>query len=262
MKEYLNLVTKVLDVGFQRKNRTNVDTISLFGVSFEHNMADGFPILTTKKVNFSACTHELLWFLKGSTNIKYLNDNNIHIWDAWADKKGELGPIYGKQWLSSGVKKVNQIDYVINEIKENPYSRRILLDAWSASDLKEQALPPCHVLYQFYAEPETKELSLQVYMRSADIFLGLPFDIAEGGLLLSMIALITGYTPNILRYVIGDAHVYTNHIAQLGVQLQRECFKLPTLRLAKKESIYEYTIEDIKLIDYKHHSFLKGDIAV
>lgn len=262
MRAYLDLVKKVLENGQLRSNRTGVDTISIFGADLEHNMQEGMPVLTTKRVNFRACVHELLWFLKGDTNIKYLIDNNVHIWDAWADKNGDLGPVYGKQWISSGTKGVNQIDYVIKEIIENPWSRRILLDAWSPSDLEAQALPPCHVLYQFYAEPATKELSLQVYMRSADIFLGLPFDIAEGGLLLYLVSAITGYTPTKLRYVLGDAHIYVNHISQLKVQLGREPYSLPSLDIPRKESIYAYKAEDIKLIDYKHHGFLKGEVAV
>lgn len=262
MKSYLKLAANVFTQGLQRSNRTGVDTLSLFGATLEHNMSEGMPVLTTKKVNFRACIHELLWFLRGDTNIKYLTDNNVHIWDDWADENGDLGPIYGKQWIESGPKKVNQVDYLIKEIRENPLSRRLILDAWSPSDLKEQALPPCHILYQFYAEPNQKNLSLQVYMRSADIFLGLPFDIAEGGLLLHLVSSVTGYTPLKLRYVLGDAHIYVNHLEQMRTQLGRECFSLPRIEINKKESIYDYTIDDIKLVDYKSHSFLKGDVAV
>lgn len=262
MVEYLNLAKAVLAEGKKRTNRTGIDTVSIFGAVLEHDMSKGMPILTTKKVNFKACVHELLWFLKGDTNIKYLTDNGVHIWDAWADKNGDLGPVYGRQWISSGPKKVNQVDYVINEIKNNPYSRRIIIDSWNPSDMQDMALPPCHVLYQFYADPVSKQLSLQVYMRSADIFLGLPFDIAEGALLLSMIAKVTGYTPNKLRYVLGDAHIYVNHLEQIEKQLSRSTFELPKLELPEADSIYDYTFDDIKLIDYKHHSFLKGDVAV
>lgn len=262
MLSYLSLANSVLINGTKRYNRTGIDTISIFGAELVHDMSQGMPVLTTKKINFRACVHELLWFLKGDTNIKYLTDNNVHIWDAWADENGDLGPIYGKQWTQFGPNKVNQIDYVINEIKTNPYSRRIVLCGWNPSDMQDMSVPPCHVLYQFYADPVSKELSLQVYMRSADIFLGLPFDIAEGALLLSMIAKVTGYKPRMLRYMLGDAHIYANHLEQVTTQLGRSTFELPTLELPEKSSIYDYTFEDIKLIDYKHHSFLKGDVAV
>lgn len=262
MLQYKVLINDIFLFGKHRPNRTGIDTISLFGTQFTHNMQFGLPVMTTKKVNIKACIHELLWFLKGDTNIKYLNDNGVHIWDPWADANGDLGPVYGKQWIESGPNKINQIDFVINEIKTNPYSRRILLDTWNPSDMQDMALPPCHVLYQFYANPATTQLSLQVYMRSADVFLGLPFDIAEGGILLSLIAKVTGYTPYKLRYVIGDAHIYENHISQCKTILERKQYDLPTLILPEKESIYDYRYEDFKIKNYKHHGFLKGDVAV
>lgn len=262
MHSYLNLVNRVLHTGITRPNRTGIDTLSIFGESIQHDMSLGMPVLTTKKVNFRACVVELLWFLRGDTNIKYLQDNNVHIWDAWADANGNLGPVYGKQWVESGKNRINQVDYVINEIKHNPYSRRIILDAWSPSDLADMALPPCHVLYQFYADPASNSLDLQVYMRSADLFLGLPFDIAEGALLLSLIAKITGYTPRKVKYTLGDAHIYKSHLTQVGIQLEREPLVLPTLKIAKKESIYDYDINDIELLNYEHHGFLKGEVAV
>lgn len=262
MLSYKGLVDSVLTAGIERRNRTGINAISTFGNYWFHDMEQGLPILTTKKINIKACIHELLWFLKGDTNIKYLNDNDIHIWDPWADKNGDLGPIYGKQWTYSGPKHINQVQYVIDEIRNNPLSRRIIIDGWNPSDLEDMALPPCHILYQFYAEPEDKRLSLIVYMRSADIFLGVPFDIAEGGLLLSLIAKITGYKPHFLTYFFGDAHIYTNHVKQLGIQMERECLPLPTLELSYKKCIEDYTFEDFNIINYKHHGALKGDIAV
>lgn len=262
MESYKQLVTQVLACGDGQPNRTGIDTIVDYNLHWQHSMESGLPILTTKKVNYRACIHELLWFLKGSTNIKYLTDNNVHIWDAWADENGDLGPVYGKQWTCSGPNKVDQVQYVINEIKNNPYSRRIILDAWNPSDMPDMALPPCHVLYQFHAQPQFKQLHLSVYMRSADMFLGVPFDIAEGGILLSLIAKITGYKPGMLYYTFGNAHIYTNHLAQIEKQLTREPFELPTLELPKKDSIYDYTFEDFNISGYQSHGFLKGEVAV
>lgn len=262
MKAYKDLVTRVLNFGLVKENRTGINTLSTFGQMLSHDMRYGLPLLTTKKVNYKACIHELLWFLKGDTNIKYLNDNNVHIWDAWADENGDLGPVYGKQWTDSGPNHVNQVAYVINEIKNNPDSRRILIDAWSPSELDSMALPPCHILYQFYPNIKTKSLSMCVYMRSADLFLGVPFDIAEGGMLLSLIARITGYKPYRLTYFFGDVHIYVNHLEQIQEQIKRECYNLPKLKLPKKERIEDYTFEDLKIINYKCHPFIKGEIAV
>ena len=262
MISYKNLVSKVLKEGAFSNNRTGIPTISLHGMYLKHDMSLGLPILTTKEINIKACIHELLWFLRGDTNIKYLNDNGVHIWDAWADKNGNLGPIYGKQWRSSGPNNVDQVAYVINEICTNPQSRRIVIDAWSPSELNDMALPPCHILYQFLVSESTNNIDLCVYMRSADLFLGVPFDIAEGGLLLSLIAKITGYTPNRLIYFFGDAHIYLNHISQIETQLKRTCFKLPKLELPKKQNINDYVFEDFNIIGYEHHSKLKGKVAV
>lgn len=260
--QYLNLAKQLLLFTKARPNRTGINTFSTFGIRLEHNMADGFPLLTTKKIFFKGCVHELLWFLKGSTNIKYLVDNGVHIWDAWADEKGELGPVYGKQWIDCGPTHINQVEECIKAIKEDPYSRRIIINAYHVPDIKDMALPPCHVLYQFYCKPDTKQLSLQVYMRSADVFLGLPFDIAEGGLLLSLVAEVTGYKPDKLIYILGDAHIYENHREQMLEQVMRTPYKLPKLKLAPETNIFDYTFEDIKLIDYKAHSALKGKVAV
>ena len=262
MKSYIDLAKHVLKNGVLRPNRTGTNALSVFGTRLEHDMSDGFPLLTTKKMYFRGCIHELLWFLSGSTNVKYLQDNNVHIWDAWADANGELGPVYGKQWTNYGDLGINQVANIIDLIKHNPHSRRILLDAWKADELHRMALPPCHILYQFYANPETKQLDLQVYMRSADVFLGVPFDIAEGGLLLTLIAEVTGYTPNKLIYCFGDTHIYENHIDQMREQVERDLLTLPAIEVAHKDSIFDYKFEDIKLINYSSHNSLKGIVAV
>ena len=260
MEEYKYLVGNIIRNGERRPNRTGIDTISCFGKFLQHDMSKGLPILTTKKINIKACIHELLWFLSGDTNIKYLNDNGVHIWDAWADKNGDLGPVYGKQWVDCDG--INQVQQVIDEIKNNPYSRRLIINAWNPRDLDKMALPPCHILYQFYAKPETKQLSLIVYMRSADMFLGVPFDIAEGGLLLSLVAKVTGYIPDKLKYYFGDAHIYINHLDIIRKQILHSCYALPTLELPFKESIFDYTYEDFSIIGYKSHGYMKGEVAI
>lgn len=262
MQSYKDLVAYVLKNGTLRQNRTGIDTISTFGASLRHNMAKGLPILTTKKIYTKGCIHELLWFLKGDTNIKYLVDNNVHIWDAWADGNGDLGPVYGKQWIASGPKQINQVQACVNSIITDPYSRRHIIDAWNPSDLSDMALPPCHILYQFYPRPETRELSLSVYMRSADIFLGVPFDIAEGGLLLCMMAQITGYMPAELIYTFGDAHIYINHLNAIKTQMTRKCYALPRLELNSRDSIFDYEYSDFKITGYKSHGALKGEVAI
>lgn len=262
MIAYKNLLQKVLKQGTLRGNRTGVDCLSLFGQQLRHDMSRGLPILTTKKIYIKGCIHELLWFLKGDTNIKYLVDNDVYIWNAWADENGDLGPVYGRQWIASGKNRVNQVQYVIDEIKNNPLSRRIIIDAWSPSELPEMALPPCHILYQFYVDTNTKRLNLSVYMRSADMFLGVPFDIAEGGLLLSMVAKVTGYTPGEMLYTFGDAHLYVTHIDKAQEQLSRSCFTLPTLNLPHKDSIFDYRYEDFEIFNYKSHNPIVAKVVV
>lgn len=262
MQSYKDLVHKVLNYGQLRHNRTGVDAISLFGASLRHNMENGMPILTTKKINIKACIYELLWFLKGDTNIKYLNDNGVHIWDAWADENGDLGPVYGKQWRDSGKRHIDQVQNAINLIQNDPLSRRIIIDAWSPSDIFDMALPPCHVLYQFYADPETMNLSLCVYMRSADLFLGVPFDIAEGAMLLQLVATVTGYWCKELIYYFGDTHIYVNHLPQIREQMTRKCYDLPELWLPNKNNIFDFVYEDFHIDNYKCHSALKGEVAV
>lgn len=262
MKAYLDLAKKVLAEGVMRPTRTGINALSVFGTRLEHDMSEGLPLLTTKKMFFKGCVHELLWFLSGSTNVNYLKENGVHIWDAWADSAGNLGPVYGKQWVSYGDLGINQVANAVNLIKHNPYSRRIIIDAWKVDELHQMALPPCHILYQFYAEPMSKQLSLQVYMRSADVFLGVPFDIAEGGLLLALVAEVTGYTPDKLVYCFGDTHIYENHIDQMKEQVERKPLSLPTIELAHKDSIFDYKFDDIKLINYTSHKALKGLVAV
>lgn len=245
MKIYLDLLKHVLTNGTKRTDRTGVGTIGIFGYNMAFDLRHGFPILTTKKVHFKSIKHELIWFLSGSTNIKYLKDNGITIWDEWADENGEVGKMYGYQWAS-------QLDGVINEIKTNPHSRRLLVSAWNVSELKEMALPPCHVMFQFYVEGNT--LSLQYYQRSADIFLGLPFNIASYALLLTHVAELTGLVPTHLKITLGDAHIYLNHLDQVNLQLQRDPMALPML---------EFTdLANAELVGYNYYPAIKAPIAI
>ena len=245
MKIYLDLLKHVLTNGTKRTDRTGVGTIGIFGYNMAFDLRHGFPILTTKKVHFKSIKHELIWFLSGSTNIKYLKDNGITIWDEWADENGEVGKMYGYQWAS-------QLDGVINEIKTNPHSRRLLVSAWNVSELKEMALPPCHIMFQFYVEGNT--LSLQYYQRSADIFLGLPFNIASYALLLTHVAELTGLVPTHLKITLGDAHIYLNHLDQVNLQLQREPMALPML---------EFTdLANAELVGYNYYPAIKAPIAI
>lgn len=245
MKIYLDLLKHVLANGTKRTDRTGVGTIGIFGYNMAFDLRHGFPILTTKKVHFKSIKHELIWFLSGSTNIKYLKDNGITIWDEWADENGEVGKMYGYQWAS-------QLDGVINEIKTNPHSRRLLVSAWNVSELKEMALPPCHIMFQFYVEGNT--LSLQYYQRSADIFLGLPFNIASYALLLTHVAELTGLVPTHLKITLGDAHIYLNHLDQVNLQLQREPMALPML---------EFTdLANAELVGYNYYPAIKAPIAI
>ena len=245
MKIYLDLLKHVLTNGTKRTDRTGVGTIGIFGYNMAFDLRHGFPILTTKKVHFKSIKHELIWFLSGSTNIKYLKDNDITIWDEWADENGEVGKMYGYQWAS-------QLDGVINEIKTNPHSRRLLVSAWNVSELKEMALPPCHVMFQFYVEGNT--LSLQYYQRSADIFLGLPFNIASYALLLTHVATLTGLVATHLKITLGDAHIYLNHLDQVNLQLQRDPMALPML---------EFTdLANAALVGYNYYPAIKAPIAI
>lgn len=260
MKNYLELVTEIINYGEKREDRTGVGTYSLFGRRLEFNLLEGFPLVTTKKVYFKGVVAELLWMLKGSTNIKFLQENNVHIWDAWADEFGELGPVYGYQWRNYGGLGVDQIKNAIDQIKNNPHSRRILVVTANPGQENQMALPPCPSMFQFYVNGSA--LSMQVYQRSCDIFLGGPFDIASYALLLSMVASVTGKFPDKLIYVFGDVHLYANHMNQAIEQIGRKPGPLPELVLSKKDNIDDFNFDDIKLIDYSPLPGIKAEIAV
>ena len=253
MKQYHDLLKHVLSHGQEKSDRTGTGTVSLFGYQMRFNLDDGFPLLTTKKIHFKSVAHELLWFLKGSTNIAYLKENNIKIWDEWADADGELGPIYGNQWrswTSSNNIKFDQITYVIKSIKTNPDSRRHIVSAWNVGEIDNMKLPPCHILFQFYVV--NNKLSCQLYQRSADIFLGVPFNIASYALLTMMVADQCGLGYGEFIHTFGDAHIYTNHINQVEQQLKRDFRPLPNLLIKKNvSSIYDYIYNDFILNNYK-----------
>ncbi len=264
MKVYLDLIQRVLDDGFEKKDRTGTGTISVFGHQMRFNLEEGFPLLTTKKMHLKSIIYELLWFLKGSTNVKYLQDNSVRIWNEWAKEDGELGPIYGYQWRSWPDNKggnIDQIKQVIESIKNNPDSRRHIVSAWNAGQIDEMQLPPCHILFQFYVADG--KLSCQLYQRSADIFLGVPFNIASYALLTMMIAQVTGLKPGEFVHTLGDAHIYTNHIEQVNLQITRKPYSLPTMNINPDvKSIDDFEYEDFELTDYQSHPLIKGIISV
>lgn len=264
MHQYLDLLKQVRDKGVIRQDRTKTGTYSIFGHQMRFDLSKGFPAVTTKRLFMKSVIYELLWFLKGDTNIKYLHDNGVHIWDEWADENGDLGPIYGKQWRSwpkSNGETIDQIDKVIYDIKHTPWSRRLIVSAWNTGDLEEMALCPCHTLFQFYVC--NGKLSCQLYQRSGDLFLGIPFNIASYSLLTMMIAQVTGLTPGEFIHTIGDAHIYTNHIDQVNEQLSREPYDLPKMEINPLiENINDFQYTDFNLINYKHHPYIKAPIAV
>lgn len=264
MKQYLDLLDHVVKTGIEKSDRTGTGTISVFGYQMRFNLEDGFPLLTTKKLHLRSIIHELLWFISGDTNIRYLNDNGIKIWDDWADEEGNLGPVYGSQWRSwksADGKKIDQLINVINSIKESPDSRRHIVSAWNVGDLDDMALPPCHLMFQFYVAKG--RLSCQLYQRSADIFLGVPFNIASYSLLTMMIAQICGLKPGDFVHTLGDAHIYLNHLEQVRLQLTRAPYPLPKMLINPEVSdILKYSFEDFSLVDYTAHSHIKGDISV
>ena len=263
MKHYLNLLENILHNGMKKEDRTGTGTYSTFGYQMRFNLQDGFPLLTTKKLHWKSIVHELLWFLKGDTNIKYLQDNNVRIWNEWADENGELGPVYGKQWRSwegKDGKTFDQMKNLINEIKNNPDSRRLIVSAWNVGEIDEMALPPCHLLFQFYVNDG--KLSLQLYQRSADVFLGVPFNIASYSLLLMIIAKECGLEPYEFIHTLGDAHIYTNHLEQVKEQLGRTPTQLPTVVLKDGVKWDEYTYDDIILMNYNAQPHIKGVVAV
>lgn len=264
MKQYIDLVQRVLTEGVRKEDRTGTGTISLFGHQSRYNMADGFPMLTTKKLHLKSIVYELLWFLAGDTNAKYLQDNGVRIWNEWADENGDLGHIYGFQWRSwpdySGGH-IDQITEVVNTIKNNPDSRRIIVSAWNVADIPNMNLPPCHAFFQFYVADG--KLSLQLYQRSADIFLGVPFNIASYALLLKMMAQVTGLEAGDFVHTLGDAHIYTNHIDQLKMQMERELRTLPQMIINPDvKSIFDFKFEDFKLEGYDPHPHIKGEVAI
>lgn len=264
MRQYLDLCQRILDEGVKKEDRTGTGTISVFGHQMRFDLSDGFPLITTKKLHTKSIFHELLWFLSGDTNIGYLQENGVRIWNEWADENGDLGPVYGKQWRSFAGrdgKTVDQIKWVVEEIKRNPDSRRLIVSAWNPAELDEMALPPCHLLFQFYVADG--KLSCQLYQRSADTFLGVPFNIASYALLTQMMAHVTGLEPGEFVHTLGDAHLYLNHVEQVKLQLTREPKPLPKLKLNPEvKSIFDFTFDDIEVVDYDAHPHIKGEVAV
>ncbi len=264
MKQYLELLDHVLKNGCEKSDRTGTGTISVFGYQMRFNLDEGFPLLTTKKLHLKSIIHELLWFISGDTNIRYLNENGVKIWNEWADKDGNLGPIYGYQWRSwpaSGGGKIDQLEKVIRSLKTSPDSRRHIVSAWNVGELERMALPPCHILFQFYVS--NGKLSCQLYQRSADIFIGVPFNIASYALLTMMVAQITGLRPGDFIHTLGDAHIYLNHIEQVKLQLSRQPYKLPVMTINPEiKDISKFKYEDFTLSGYEAHPNIKGDIAV
>src|SRR6202000_1526227 len=264
MKQYLDLMKHVLDTGTQKHDRTGTGTISVFGYQMRFNLQDGFPLVTTKKLHLKSIIHELIWFLKGDTNIAYLKEHGIRIWDEWADEQGNLGPVYGYQWRSwpkPGGGHIDQISQVVNQIKNNPDSRRIMVSAWNVADVGDMALPPCHTLFQFYVADG--KLSCQLYQRSADIFLGVPFNIASYALLTMMVAQVCDLQYGDFVHTFGDAHLYNNHIEQAKLQLSREPRRLPTMKINPDvKDIFQFKFEDFELQNYDPWPHIKGEVAV
>lgn len=273
MQQYLQLLQHILDTGVEKADRTGTGTISSFGYQMRFNLQEGFPLVTTKKVHLKSIIHELLWFLKGETNIAYLKEAGVSIWDEWADREGELGPVYGKQWRSwegPHGEVIDQISDVIDQIKKNPDSRRLIVNAWNVADLPKMALMPCHALFQFYVAPpnhlkgeQESRLSCQLYQRSADAFLGVPFNIASYALLTMMIAQVCGLQPGDFVHSFGDVHIYNNHLEQVKLQLSRTPLPLPTMKLNPEiKNIFDFTYEDFKLENYQSHPAIKAPVAV
>jgi len=270
MRQYLDLLQKILDEGTNKMDRTGIGTRGIFGHQMRFDLSDGFPLLTTKKMPFKTLINELLWYLKGDTNIKYLNERNVHIWDEWADKNGELGPIYGKQWVrweTADGKKINQIKQAVELLKNNPDSRRIVVSAWNVGDIQElirnkkTAPPACHTLFQFYVQKG--RLSCQLYMRSNDVFLGAPFNIAQYSLLTMMMAQVAGLKLGEYIHTNGDVHIYKNHIKQVKEQLSRKPKKLPRVKINPNvKDIFKFTVDDFELIGYEPYPPIKAPIAV
>ncbi len=266
MRQYCDLLRLVLDKGKPRQDRTGVGTYSVFGAQARYDLRQTFPLLTTKKLHLKSIIHELLWFLRGDTNLAYLHDHKVKIWDEWADEDGDLGRIYGAQWCdwqTPDGRSINQIDTIIEQIRSDPYSRRHIVSAWNVGELDKMALNPCHVLFQLYVDVEEQELSCQLYQRSADLFLGVPFNIASYSLLTMMIAQVCGLKTAEFVHTFGDLHLYTNHLEQVNAQLSRELRPLPTMRLNPSVTdIYKFSYEDFELLDYDPHPRIRAPIAV
>jgi thymidylate synthase len=264
MKQYLDLMRHVLDSGEEKSDRTGTGTLSVFGHQMRFNLSQGFPLVTTKKIHLKSVIHELLWFLKGDTNVRYLHDHGVKIWDEWANQEGDLGPVYGKQWRSWGSRKgkdIDQISNALDQIKNNPDSRRIIVSAWNVGDLDEMALAPCHMMFQFYIA--SGKLSCQLYQRSADIFLGVPFNIASYSLLLHIMAQQVDLEVGEFIWTGGDCHLYLNHLEQVKLQLSRAPRSLPQLEIARKPNdLFSYQFEDFEFINYDHHELIKAPVAV
>lgn len=264
MRQYLDLVQNILDHGVKKGDRTGTGTLSMFGYQMRFNLQDGFPLLTTKKLHLKSIIYELIWFLNGDTNIKYLNDHGVRIWDEWADERGELGPVYGAQWRSWNTgdgRSVDQISQVIEQIKTNPDSRRLIVSAWNVAEIENMALPPCHTLFQFYVA--NGRLSCQLYQRSADVFLGVPFNIASYALLTMMIAQICDLEAGDFVHTLGDAHLYLNHLEQARLQLTRQPYPLPQMRINPAvKSIFDFEYADFELLNYQAHPSIKAEISV
>lgn len=264
MKQYHDYLKHILANGVTKTDRTGVGTVSVFGYQMRFDLTKTFPLMTTKKVYWPGVVHELLWFLRGDTNVRYLQENNVRIWNEWADEEGNLGPVYGKQWRSWEAKDgrvIDQVSQVMEQIKTNPNSRRLLVNAWNVGELDQMALPPCHLMFQFYVA--NGRLSCQLYQRSVDSFLGLPFNIASYSLLTCMMAQQCDLLPGEFIWSGGDCHIYTNHLEQVNLQLSREPYELPTLNIKRKPaSLFDYTFDDFEVVNYQCHPTIKADIAV
>ena len=263
MKEYIKLINHVLENGIEKNDRTGTGTLSVFGYQSRYSLENSFPLVTTKKIHLKSVIFELLWFLKGSTNIKYLKDNNVKIWNEWADKNGELGPVYGSQWRSWKTKNgetIDQISELINNLKNNPQSRRHIVSAWNVGEINDMALPPCHSLFQFFVV--NNKLSCQLYQRSADIFLGVPFNIASYALLTMMIAQVCNLDCGEFIHTLGDAHIYLNHINQAQLQITREPKDPPIMKIKKRTNIFDFVYEDFEIVNYDPHPHIKAPISV
>lgn len=264
MRQYHELLRRILDQGAKKEDRTGTGTLSVFGHQMRFNLEEGFPLVTTKKVHLKSIVHELLWFLKGDTNIRYLKENGVTIWDEWADENGDLGPVYGAQWRSwkgADGRTFDQIQQLLTELERNPDSRRLIVSAWNVGEIPKMKLPPCHAFFQFYVA--NGRLSCQLYQRSADVFLGVPFNIASYALLVLMVAQVTGLRPGDFVHTLGDAHLYSNHLEQAKLQLTRECRALPGMRLNPDvKSLFDFKFEDFTLERYDPHPAIKAPVAV